>query len=161
MTSKRTHAQTIAPSDYGISLIEMLVVLAIISIVLASTVPTFRQPNDGSRPRLLAAEIAAQMRAVRAMAVARNNERAFVLNAGERTYVFEGQPNASKIPLGINMTLITSRQHVRTIDEARLVFFPDGTSTGGRLLISQRQQNLVVTVDWLTGSVTIGDTPPR
>jgi general secretion pathway protein H len=41
---------------------------------------------------------------------------------------------------------------------ARIRFFPDGSSTGGRITLRSGQREWHVNVSWLTGAITIFDT---
>ena len=41
--------------------------------------------------------------------------------------------------------------------QGRVRFFPDGTSTGGRLTLTQNERKYYVVVDWLTGRVELVD----
>ena len=36
-------------------------------------------------------------------------------------------------------------------------FYPDGSSTGGRITVSSGERKFLVDVDWLTGRVSIED----
>jgi general secretion pathway protein H len=38
-----------------------------------------------------------------------------------------------------------------------VTFFPDGTSTGGTITLSQGTHRYYVAVDWLTGQVDVGE----
>jgi hypothetical protein len=38
-------------------------------------------------------------------------------------------------------------------------FFPDGSSTGGRIGLSRNDRRAAVAVDWLTGLVSVDDAP--
>jgi general secretion pathway protein H len=143
--------------DSGLSLIEMLVILAILSTVVVVSVSSFYRPAENDRLRPLAAEIAAQLRTLRSVAINRNRDQAFVLNSNDRTYAFESLKVVRTVPAAISINLTTARQQVRSVDDARMVFFPDGTSTGGRLVLSQEKRQIVVDIDWLTGTVAIED----
>jgi general secretion pathway protein H len=57
--------------------------------------------------------------------------------------------------LELSLTTATSEQ----LDDVRgrIRFFPDGTSTGGRVTISRDDRKFDITVDWLTGLVAISE----
>jgi general secretion pathway protein H len=45
------------------------------------------------------------------------------------------------------------------LGEAGLMFFPNGTSTGGRVVLAASDGRRAVDVDWLTGRVTVTALP--
>ncbi|HET8765042.1 MAG TPA: type II secretion system protein GspH, partial [Rhodanobacter sp.] len=44
---------------------------------------------------------------------------------------------------------------------ARIGYFPDGSSSGGNVTLSEDRRSARVDVDWLTGAVTVSSGAPR
>jgi general secretion pathway protein H len=44
-------------------------------------------------------------------------------------------------------------------DQAKILFAPDGSTSGGRIALAQGQSHLLINVDWLTGRVSVTDAP--
>ena len=145
----RTHAEE------GSTLIEMLVVLAILALVAAVALPGAQTLGQGPSLRLVASDIAVRLRAARSMAIADNREVAFAFDTASRTYgvVGMGAPQALSATVDVSMT--TARQYVRESTEARLIFFSDGTASGGTIRLTDRRQRIAIGVEWLTGAVHI------
>lgn len=143
----------------GSSLLEMLVVLAILALVAAVALPGVMTRRDPSL-RLLAADMAVKMRAARTMAVTESREVAFAFDTGTRTYGVAGLGAAKTLPAAVELTMTTARQYLRDGGEARLVFYGDGTSSGGTIVLAGPGQRVAIAVDWLTGVVRVERNAP-
>jgi len=52
---------------------------------------------------------------------------------------------------------VFKRQESPNDDTGGIRFFPDGSSTGGRISVARGQRTLVVEVDWLLGRVSVNE----
>ena len=59
----------------------------------------------------------------------------------------------------IAVTFQTARQEQVSEAIGQIRFFPDGSSTGGRIGLSRDERRAIVAVDWLTGLVSVEDAP--
>jgi general secretion pathway protein H len=137
------------------TLVEVLVVMAILAMVAAVAMPSVRLPSRGPPLGLVAADIAAKLRAARALAIAQNREIAFAFDAKVRTYAVDGIGRPEPLPSEADLSIRTARQLVRGSEEARLVFFADGTSSGGTIRLTHDRRSVAITVAWLTGVVDV------
>jgi general secretion pathway protein H len=160
--SARTHAccRRLIPAascgaERGTSLIEMLVVLAILALVAAVALPGAQMPGQGPSLRLVATDIAARLRAARNIAVNEQRDVAFAFDSETRTYGVEGLGPPRAVPVAVNVSVTTARQYVRDAGEARLVFYSDGSSSGGTIRLAAQHQRIVIGVAWLTGAVHV------
>jgi general secretion pathway protein H len=142
-------------AEEGSSLIELLVVLAILALVAAIALPGARMPGQQPSLRLVAADIATRLRAARSLAIAQQREVAFAFDTETRTYGVAGLGAPRAVPSTVDVSVTTARQYVRNAGEARLVFYSDGTSSGGTIRLSVQQQQVSIGVAWLTGAVHI------
>jgi general secretion pathway protein H len=60
----------------------------------------------------------------------------------------------------LELGLETARSELVDAGSGQIRFFPDGSSTGGRITVMMQEQRAEVVVDWLTGQVDIGDAGP-
>ncbi|MBV8740062.1 MAG: GspH/FimT family pseudopilin [Alphaproteobacteria bacterium] len=140
----------------GFSLIELLVVLAVLGFALVLIVG-YRAPwSSGLSLRGTAAELAAELRLARSQAIAENHPVAFALDlAGHRYQVGNGPPHALPAQLAVALLTISGERRGGTVGDIR--FNPDGSSTGGRIMLADGARRVAVGVDWLSGRVRIAD----
>ena len=63
------------------------------------------------------------------------------------------------LPEGVELTLKTAQSDILDNSTGRIRFFPDGSSTGGRLTLTAGDREWIITVAWLTGKIAIYDGP--
>jgi general secretion pathway protein H len=138
----------------GFTLLELLVVLAIIGFVVA-LMPGFVLQ---SQPRLdvdvAARAIADGLRETRSEAVLRNRSQAFALDVEARVFR-AGDQTPVRIDDGIALSFRTARSQLLGEGVGQIRFFPDGSSTGGLIRLVQGDARAEVRSDWLTGLVTV------
>jgi general secretion pathway protein H len=130
-------------------------VLAIVALVATIALPGVLTPGQGSSLTLMATDIAVRLRAARSMAIAQNREVAFAFDTGSRTYGVDGLGAPKALPATVDVSITAARQYMRDSGEARLIFFSDGTSSGGTIRLTDRRQRIAIGVEWLTGAVHI------
>jgi len=147
-------------ANNGWSLVEVLVVLAILALVAAVALPGPPILGRGPSISLVAADMAARLRAARSIAIAQNRDVAFALDTDRRTYAVAGVGAPQAIPANIGLSVTTARTLIRESREAQFVFFSDGTSSGGTVRLSDQHQSVAIGVEWLTGAVHIERSAP-
>lgn len=138
----------------GFTLIELLVVMAIMGILLTLATPVIRRALPGAELEASSREIAAGLREARSLAIRTNQETAVVFDVEEVSFVVAGGPRRR---LGGQITLVLTTAASEQISDrvGGINFFPDGTSTGGRVALSGASRVRFIVVDWLTGNVQI------
>jgi len=139
----------------GMSLIEVIVVLAILSAIFTLIAGSMTKPRNGSELRIIVSKLASQLRAARATAINKNKSIAFVFDAPNRSYHIENVTKITTLPNNIDLKITTARKFVRHPTMVKLVFFPDGSSSGGRIMLSSQNQRTEIGIAWLTGAIIV------
>ena len=137
----------------GFTLIEILIVMAIMGLVLAIFVGRGPAAHPVLDLRTAAANVAEQLRVARSRAIASDQPCAFVLDLAAHSFRVAGGP-AQKLPteLALKVTTVAGAVARRS---AEIGFAPDGSSTGGRIELAAGDRKATVDVNWLTGRVSI------
>jgi general secretion pathway protein H len=143
--------------DSGLTLIEMMVALAVIAGITAMAVPFLGKSRGTAAVRLAAREIAGELREARSNAVSHNRIELFAANVDDAAFQVKSAGETRHLPPGVAMTLYTTIDQVEPARQATIRFYPDGSSTGGGVKLSQNGREIAILVDWLTGKARIID----
>ena len=138
----------------GVSLLEMLLVVALIAVAATLSAMVLTGGLDGMRLRTETKETAAQLRYTRAQAIATGQPQRFVIDP--RAHRWQA-PNGrdGRIPETLSVKFTGARQAQARAGEGAILFFHDGGSTGGRITLGAKQAEWMVDVTWLTGEVRV------
>ena len=144
----------------GFTLLELIVVLAIIGLVLALIPGFMLRGQPGLHVEVAARALADGLRQTRSQAMVGNREEVFSLDVEQRLFrAGRGQP-LKQLDRTIELHLFTTAGELAGTEVGQIRFFPDGSSTGGAIDLAQGEQRSQVSVDWLTGQVEIGHDAP-
>lgn len=142
----------------GFTLLETLVALALLAILLAVAVPALL-PSPGVELRAAADTVATGLREARLEAQRRQSPTALQIDLDARTLQVEGSTRTRPLPPDIAIELVTAGQEMLAERRGGIRFYPDGSSTGGRVTLSLDGLQRRVDVAWLTGRVTVSEGP--
>jgi len=138
----------------GFTLVELLVVLTLLAILSAVLAPILA-PSPVRTLRGAASEIATTLRETRRQAQADQARRRFVVDTGAGHFGIEGAAAWRPLPEGVEVSLTTAEALVAEQGRGGVDFFPDGSSTGGRVTLSMEGQSVRVDIAWLTGRIRV------
>jgi general secretion pathway protein H len=142
--------------EAGFTLIEALVVLAILSAVAAIALPRL----SSSRNLLLdasASELVGALRATRSAAIAQNRPLVLIVDVEQRS--FDSPIGARrKLPADTRLVLNVAKPEQETPSRGGIRFFPDGSSTGGEIVLALDGRTRKICVHWLTGQPLLAGT---
>lgn len=140
----------VRPAERGFSLLELIVVLAILSLTAAALVPLAAPSSRSIDIDAAAREMAIGLRAARSAAVYNNRETTFTIDAAAGRYWSDAAPAAQALPARISAALGRGQQGL-----GRIRFFPDGSASGGTLVLRDDQRAATIRIDALTGRASI------
>ena len=138
----------------GFTLLELLVVLAIAAGIAALVMPQLSNAIAFFELKSGARQLASALQAARGRAIARDGEVAVIVDVQKRMYRTTGASEVRPMSPDLTLTLETAGSDVLNDQVGAIRFFPDGSSTGGRLTLAAGGRKYVVSVNWLTGRVT-------
>jgi general secretion pathway protein H len=147
-------------SERGFTLLELIIVLLIIGLLLVLVPGHLWRPQAGLEVKVAARALADGLRQTRSDALASNRERVFTLDVAARRFRPGQDRPLEPLNRALDLGLDTARSELVDAASGQIRFFPDGSSTGGRITVTLQAQRAEVTVDWLTGGVTIADAAP-
>lgn len=139
----------------GFTLLEMLVVLMIMGLVAALTIPTFGTGVSSTALKGAARDVAAGLRLARGQAITQRAEAALELDVAARSFRVPPDPRVHSLPSGIELKLFTAQRDLVNDQVGAVRFYPDGGSNGGRITLAAGDRKFDVDVDWLTGRIAI------
>ena len=134
----------------GYSVLEMLVVLAIIGAAVAIAQPSFHGVPEQVQLRTAAQGVLSALKSTRAAAIARNRDMALVFDLDRREYFSAAIPTTA-LPATIRLELKVANLSAETSVRPTIWFFPDGSSTGGDLMLKAHERSSHICINWLTG----------
>ena len=138
----------------GFTLLELLVVLAIAAGIAALVTPTLSSAITFFELKSGARQLASALQAARGRAIAMDGEVAVIVDVQKRMYRTTGTSEVRPVSPDLALKLETSGSEVLSDQVGAIRFFPDGSSTGGRLTLAAGGRKYIVSVNWLTGRVT-------
>ena len=136
----------------GFTLLELLVVLAIVGMVAAVVPMAFPAATARVETEAAARVLASDLRAVRRAAI-----------AGNRSLALSFQPNGIGYSTGaltrafpdLVRTAVEVGGENKTGSGVSIIFNPDGSSTGGDIRIFSAKAAYRVSVDWVSGRIRL------
>lgn len=133
----------------------MLIVLLIVAFLAVIALrPQWRHTNSAEL-KSAALMLASDLRRTRSWAITHNAAAVVHLEIDRRRYRRPGE-QARDLPRGVAVRATQQDDDApRTSGQIDLRFWPDGTAIGADLVLTLHGQHQQVTLDWLTGHVTL------
>ena len=143
------------PREAGFTLIEVLVVLAILAMAIGLVAGRGPVRSPALDARGSSDQVARALRLARSQAVAGNRDVAFALDVAGRAFRV-GDGAWQPLPATLALSMVAAAEPRPVAGIGRITFAPDGGATGGRIRIAAGAVARTVAVDWLSGRVTVG-----
>ena len=156
----------------GFTLVEMLVVLAVMALIVALVPPLLSGGQSKAELTAATREIQSALRETRSVAISQGRTSSFVVDVRINAYRRSGDGRIYHVPSGIRLSIFAATDDpdlessekserddqpgTRAGDEPSIIrFFADGSSTGGGVRLVQGRRRSIILVDWLTGRLSL------
>ena len=139
----------------GFTLLELLIVLFLMGLAYGLAAPMVGSGAVTLELKSATRQLAAGLRKARGTAIAQRDDALLTVDVEQRRFALSGDSKIYPLPKAIDIELFTAQSEQLEEKVGNIRFFPDGTSTGGRITLTAGGTSFTVDVDWLTGKVVI------
>ena len=141
------------PSNRGFTLLELLIVITIFAVA-STLVGVNLIGRDSANLESVARTLLTDLRYVRSRAMVGNIDTWISFDLASKTYASRAASIERALPETLEIQLPVDR---RDIDGQRgsIVFYPDGSSSGGEIRLSRNDRVIQVTANWINGHVEL------
>jgi len=145
-------------ADAGFTLLELIAVLTIIALVAATVSFTSSRSFGTAHFRAVLTSTSAIMQQARSRAIGNQSSQIVVIDLDNRRVGIPATGQVFDIPKEIDLLATVAESEHYPDGTVGIRFFGDGSSTGGTLAYTWRNQKYQIQVNWLTGHVSINQT---
>jgi len=153
--NERRQARRASPGEGAFTLVELLVVLLLLSLLAATAAPRLSRGLPGMSVRAASYEVASALHQARGRAIFSQHEAAVRFNLADRRLQIVGEEPVRQLDPQIEIGLLTATREAPSDQVGYVRFFPDGSSSGGRIRLSREGVSRELDVHWLTGEVSV------
>ncbi|MES9852972.1 MAG: GspH/FimT family pseudopilin [Candidatus Thiodiazotropha sp. L084R] len=139
----------------GFTLLELIIVLVIAGALVALVPPAINRVIPGVKLKGASQEMASAIRFLRSWSVAQGKQGLFVLDLEQKQYTISSRESVYELPQGADLQIVGASDEGEGDQQGGIRFFPDGSSSGGRVILSAAGKTHQIDVDWLTGRVSL------
>lgn len=140
--------------DVGFSLLEIMVALVILALSVTLVGVAFGRSSVGFRFEAAAQELALSLREAKARALRSGKDVALVIDVDTRAYRLQSDQPV-QLPPDIDLSVVSAGEVMATTRRPVISFAPDGGSTGGSIRLTLDDRSSTISIDWLTGAITL------
>lgn len=152
---KAPHSLATQKSNKGFSLLELLIVLFILLLGTGAIGLKIGSGNDATEHQSVARDLVSALRFAKGQALISHEETTVNLDLNENTYTVSDRDKVFSIPDTIALTVVTAQEEMEGEGLANIRFFPDGSSSGGRIKLERNSVTWQIDINWLTGQVEL------
>jgi general secretion pathway protein H len=141
--------------NQGFTLLELILVLFIVILGFSVIGLSINSGNDATGHQSAARDVVSALRYAKGEALISHKETTVEFNLNENTYTVSGRDKVFSIPGTIALTIVTAQEEMAGEGIASIRFFPDGSSTGGRIKLERNSVTWQIDINWLTGQVEL------
>jgi len=137
----------------GFTLLEILVVITIIAL-MTTIVGLNMRGKQGADLDSVGRTLVADLRYVRSKALVGSADSALTFEVASRKYFTRDATIDRSLPQEISIAVTIDERDIGGT-RGRIVFYPDGSSSGGKIRLIKNGRQLEVVTTWLNGYVSL------
>ena len=154
--AKTQNSGAVVPtSSKGFTLLELILVLFVVILGFSVIGLNISSGNDATEHQSAARDMVSALRYAKGQALISHEETTVNLDLNENTYTVSGRDKVFTIPDTIALTVVTAQEELEGKGLANFRFFPDGSSSGGRIKLERNSVTWQIDINWLTGQVEL------
>ena len=142
-------------ANKGFTLLELLLVLVLIILGFSVIGLNISSGSDSTSHQTAARDLVSALRFAKGQALIGHEETTVALDLNDNSYTVSGRDKVFDIPKDIALTVVTAQEELTGEGLASIRFFPDGSSTGGRIKLERNEVLWQIDINWLTGQVEL------
>lgn len=140
----------------GFTLVELLAVLVLAAMIMSVAAVSVGSSLLGAEIRNAHREVLGGLRLSRTQAIVTGEPAFFEVEVEERRWKAAGR-DWRTLPGDMEIRLLTVASELTGNHGGRVRFFPDGSSSGGRVTLSRGDRQWCIGIAWLTGEIALED----
>jgi len=132
-------------------------VLVIVVLGFSAVGYSISSGNDATEIKAAARDMVSALRYARGQALMTHEEISLSLDLEENSYTLSNRDKVYEIPQAIDVTVVTAQSELTGRGQGSIRFFPDGSSTGGRITLERNTTKWQIDINWLTGQIELED----
>lgn len=138
----------------GFTLIELALVLFVVVLGFAVIGTNIATGNKSSQMQAAGRDLMSALRYARGQALIAQQETAVAIDLAENSYRISNRDKTYRLPSEIDLTLVIAQDEFKDDKIGHIRFYPDGSSSGGRITMEWGPLMRRIDVNWLTGKVS-------
>ena len=141
----------------GFTLIELSVVLFIIVLGFMAVGVNIASGTRSTQMQAASRDLVSALRYARGHALLSHQTIAVAVDLSNNSYRISNRDKSYQLPEELALTLVIAEDEFVGDEIAQIRFYPDGSSSGGRITLEWGDLQRRIDVNWLSGKVEISD----
>jgi len=138
----------------GFTLLELLVVISLLAMIAGIVAANLQRGSTSAQLNSQTRQLMALLRQTRTRAL--SESQILVMSAGEDGTRYRVGPSEEDVALPEGFSVaIQSNTQVQGFAQNQILFYPDGSSSGGQIEMHSPAGDAEIDVNWLTGEVSL------
>ena len=138
----------------GFTLLEILIVLALSSVMLTFVAPNLYRSISGADLSVATKELVRALKKSRNEAINLSRPVSLILNVDKHYFQLNFDTKNHPLAENVGLTLLTGKKLIQGAKGA-IFFYPDGSSSGGLITLQLGERRQQIDINWLTGEVIV------